>query len=497
MSLRGRLILLAAAAVAVAICIAAVGSYLAVRGELRGQIDDALETNADVLQSVAGPEGPGPPGTFERRLPTRIVKRLPQRLRERATGRIERLPGGEDQPDTPLPPGATMIFVQGISPQGKVDRLPSRGPSLPVTRADRQVAETGEGRVLADRDTNGEHLRVLTTPVGSDGAVQFARSLEGVDDVLARLRTVLALIVAGGIGLAALLAWLVSRRVIAPITELTEAAEHVSETEDLSRRIEISRRDEVGRLATRFNSMLDTLQGSRQALGRSVEAQRQLVADASHELRTPVASLRTDIETLIEHPELASGERLQALAEMDERIEELGALIADVIELARGDEPDGAVEDVRLDELVADAVERMRRMAPGRAFRTTLEPCVVEARPDRLSRAVNNLLDNARKYGPDGEPIEISVADGEVAVRDHGPGIPVRELNHVFDRFYRGAGARHQSGSGLGLAIVRQVAEASGGEARVENAPAGGAVFRLRLPAPAGGPNGDRAGSSL
>jgi two-component system, OmpR family, sensor histidine kinase MprB len=491
MSLRRRLILLCAAAVAVAICIAAVGSYVAVRGELRGQIDDALEANADALQRITGPEGPG---SFERGLPARVVERLPKRLRERA---MERLPGGGNGPDPPLPPGATMIVVQGISPGGKVGGPPARGPSLPVTSTDRQVAQTGEGRVLEDREVNGDHLRVLTAAVGRDGAVQFARSLEGVDDVLARLRIVLALIVAGGIGLAALLAWLVSRRVIAPITELTEAAEHVSETDDLSRRIEISRGDEVGRLATRFNAMLDTLRGSREALAASVEAQRQLVADASHELRTPVASLRTDIETLIEHPYLLADDRVRILTEIDRRIEELGALIADVIELARGDHPDGAVEDVRLDELVADAVVRMRRMAPGRVFETRLEPCVVEARPDRLARAINNLLDNARKYGPDATPIEVSVANGELVVRDHGPGIPARELNHVFDRFYRGHGARGESGSGLGLAIVRQVAEAHEGEVGVENAPSGGAVFRFWLPASPPSANGDGTSGSM
>jgi two-component system sensor histidine kinase MprB len=106
---------------------------------------------------------------------------------------------------------------------------------------------------------------------------------------------------------------------------------------------------------------------------------------------------------------------------------------------------------------------------------------VVEGRADRLSRAVNNLLDNARKYSPATQPIEVAVADREVTVRDHGPGIPPNELEHVFDRFYRGAGSRHEAGSGLGLAIVRQVADAHGGEVTVESAPATGTVFRLRL----------------
>jgi two-component system sensor histidine kinase MprB len=486
LSLRRRLILLSAGAVAIAICIAAVGSYVAVRAELRGQVDDSLDANADVLQRIAGPNGPG---SFERGLPAGIVKRLPRPLRERT---IERLPA-RGEANMPLPTGATMVLAQRISPYGKADRPLARGPALPITSADRRVAESGEGRVLTDREVDGEHLRVMTAAVGGEGAVQFARSLEGVDDVLARLRIVLALIVAGGIGLAALLAWLVSRRVIAPITDLSEAAEHVSATHDLSRRIATGREDEVGALAARFNAMLDTLQSSREALGNSVEAQRQLVADASHELRTPVASLRTDIETLIEHPYLPADDRGRILTEVDRRIEELGDLIADVIELARGEKRDDAAEDVRLDELVAAAVERIRSLAPGRTYETELEPSVVEARPDRLARAVNNLLDNAHKYSPEGEPIEVTVADGEVMVRDHGPGIPPRELDHVFDRFYRGAGARYESGSGLGLAIVRQVAEAHGGAVTVENSTGGGSVFRLRLAGAPPSGNGQRA----
>jgi two-component system, OmpR family, sensor histidine kinase MprB len=489
-SLRGRLILLAASAVAVAICAAAVGSYIAVRGELRGQVDDALSSNARAIQGVAGPKGPV---AMRGRLPDRLVERLPRPLRERFTKRI---PGPDVPPGGPPTLGGEALLVQFVPPRGTIDRPPG-AQRLPVTGTDRRIAETGGGTGLVDREVDGAHLRVLTAPVGKHGAIQLARSLDGIDDVLARLRIVLALIVLGGMGLAALLAWLVSRRVIAPITDLTRAAAHVSETEDLSRRIEVSRDDEVGRLALRFNAMLDTLQGSREALATSVEAQRQLVADASHELRTPVASLRTDIESLIKHPELPATDRLRTLTEADERAEELGALIADVIELARGDEPDGAAEDVRLDELVAAAVQRMGRLAPGVAFETTLAPCVVEARPDRLERAVNNLLDNARKYGGGSAPIEVTVADGELAVRDHGPGIPPGELNHVFDRFYRGVGTRGQSGSGLGLAIVRQVAETHGGDVEVENAPAGGAIFRLRLPHSPVQTNGDRPPSSV
>ena len=185
--------------------------------------------------------------------------------------------------------------------------------------------------------------------------------------------------------------------------------------------------------------MLASLEGSRAELAESVTAQRRLVADASHELRTPVASLRTDIEVLRDGGGLGEDERRRLLDSAEARTVELGALINDVIELARGDELSGERSDVRLDLLAAEAVERARRHAPEREFALALEPSVLEGRPDRLARAVNNLLDNAVKYAAAG-PIEVSVAGGELTVRDHGPGIPEGELPEVFERFHRGAG---------------------------------------------------------
>jgi two-component system sensor histidine kinase MprB len=126
-------------------------------------------------------------------------------------------------------------------------------------------------------------------------------------------------------------------------------------------------------------------------------------------------------------------------------------------------------------------VARLERLAPERPVEASLEQSVIEGRPDRIARAVNNLLDNANKYSPPGRPIEVAVAGGEVIVRDHGPGLADDELEHAFDRFWRGAGSRETAGSGLGLAIVRQVADSHGGEASVTNANGGGAEFRLRL----------------
>jgi two-component system sensor histidine kinase MprB len=224
--------------------------------------------------------------------------------------------------------------------------------------------------------------------------------------------------------------------------------------------------------------MLDTLE-------RSIAAQRQLVADASHELRTPITSLRTNIEVLAEAEALPADERARLLADVEEQTTELGMLVADLIELARGDSPSHEREDIRLDHLVREAVTRARRHAPGIRFEEELFPVVVDGTRERLARAVNNLLDNAAKHSPPGGVVEVRVDGGEVRVRDHGTGVGPEDLPHLFDRFYRGASSRGRPGSGLGLAIVRQVAEQHGGSVRAANAAGGGAEFVLALPAAA------------
>jgi two-component system, OmpR family, sensor histidine kinase MprB len=447
MSLRRRLALMAAASVAVAVVLASVVAYVAVRNELRSQVDEGLRSQASRIErGIAILQG---------RLPDSFPAPGPR--------------GG-------TPPGA----VQVIGPNGDIVRPAPF--EVPVPGPVPQVAAGETKTELRDEHADGVHLRVLTLSVGRQGAVQLASSLESTDHVLDRLRTILVLICLAGIGVAAVLSRLVTRAVLAPITDLTEAAEHVTQTSDLSRRIEGGGDDEVGRMAFRFNRMLDSLEASRSALDASVATQRQLVADASHELRTPITSLRTNIEVLLDDQPLGAEERAQLLHDVRGQSEELSELITDVIELARGEEPATHTQEVALDAVVGEAVERARRHAPGVTFVCALEPSVVQAVPERVGRAVNNLLDNAAKYGPPGSEVDVRVAGGVVSVRDHGPGIDEADLPHVFERFYRGASARGEQGSGLGLAIVRQVAVSHGGTVAVENAPGGGAVFRLVLP---------------
>jgi len=437
--LRRRMTIAVAVAVAIAVALAALVAYLAVRGSLRAEVDRALADqrfDRDVF-GLGGPPGRVPP--------------LPARR------------------------GGPTPYIQLIDAGDGLRVISTEGSPLPVEDRAREVAAGVSPQYYTDATVDGNHVRVLTVPVGNGLAFQFGRSLEPTDAVLARLRLILALVILGGVGLAVALGRVVSRNVVAPIASVTEAARHIAATEDLGRRIEVVTHDEVGELAQHFNAMLDTLE-------HSVAAQRQLVADASHELRTPITSLRTNIEVLAA-AELPADERARLLADVEEQTAELGMLVADLIELARGDEPRRESEDVRLDELVREAVTRAHRHAPGVRFETDLRPAVVEGARERLARAVNNLLDNAAKHSPPGGVVEVRVDTGGVRVRDHGGGIDPADLPHLFDRFYRGASARGRPGSGLGLAIVRQVAEQHGGSVRAVNAAGGGAEFVLALPA--------------
>jgi two-component system sensor histidine kinase MprB len=162
-------------------------------------------------------------------------------------------------------------------------------------------------------------------------------------------------------------------------------------------------------------------------------------------------------------------------------------LIGELTELARGAEQDAQLEEIRLDLLTADAIRRTERNHPEIPVQATLAATSMIGRPASLERAIGNLLDNAAKWSPAGSPIEVRLSDGELTVRDHGPGIAEEDVPHIFERFYRATSARGMPGSGLGLAIVRQVAEAHSGTIEAEPAEGGGTLMRLRLGSTNGG----------
>jgi two-component system, OmpR family, sensor histidine kinase MprB len=443
-SFRRRLILLTAAAVAIAVVLASAAAYLVVRDQLRDEVDTRLQ---NLFEQISIPQGLLLPGS----------------------------PAGDDVLVLPTGPlGSRDAFAQVVRPDGTVVRPRESRFRLPVDERVLEVARGQRKAFFSDATIGGIHARVYTAPLSTGDALQAVRPLEEVDSTLRNLAFALALISLGGIALAVWLGRLVARAALTPVKHLTQAAEHVARTRDLSRRIRADGTDELSRLGASFNTMLE-------ALAEAERSQRQLVADASHELRTPLTSIRTNIEVL------ASGmlpleERDRLLRDLVAQLDELTVLVADLVDLARGDEPEAGLEDVRLDTLVADAVDRARRHAADKVFFMELEPCLVEGVPGRLDRAVTNLLDNAAKWSPAGGQIEVRVREGEVSVRDHGPGIADSDLPYVFDRFYRAPAARGLPGSGLGLAIVRQVAESHGGSVAAERANGGGARMSLKLP---------------
>jgi two-component system sensor histidine kinase MprB len=435
-SFRARITLVAAAAVALAVAAGSLVTYLVTRDALRDQVDAALREQASDARVAAGPGG-----SFIVRLRT-------------------------------IPFGGASATAQ-IVPADETLPLPS-DRALPIGQRDREIA-SGSGDAYFEDDTvNGVHVRVFTTQVAPGLAVRFARSLEDTDQTLSHLRLILILVGVGGIAVAAGLGLAVAGAALAPVRRLTGAAERVTHTRDLSERIEATGDDELSRLAASFNTMLE-------ALSRSVGAQRQLVADASHELRTPLTSVRTNLELLASGKRMAAAERKRLLAEVVSQLDELGALVGDLVELARDGEHEEELADVRLDLLVENALERVARRHPEAVFESRLEATVVYGAAPRLDRAVTNLLENAAAWSPADTPITVTVRDGAVAVRDRGPGIPEDDLPHVFERFYRARDARGTPGSGLGLAIVRQVAEAHGGRASAERPKDGGALVRLEL----------------
>jgi two-component system sensor histidine kinase MprB len=315
---------------------------------------------------------------------------------------------------------------------------------------------------------------VYTERINTTTAVQVARPLTEVDDTLNRLRLLFLIISVVAVGAAATVGLVVARATLRPVRRLTEDAERIATTRNLRERTDQRQSGELGRLAVAFNTMLD-------ALTESVSAQRQLIADASHELRTPLTSARTNLEVIELHAELDPDARQRILGDAIGELKEMTQLIDELVELARGDAQAFTMSPTRLDLLAEDAVAAASRRT-GVEIRLETEPTVVKGAPDALTHAISNLVDNAVKWSPPGEPVEVSVADGTVCVRDHGPGIDPDDLAHVFDRFYRATAARTLPGSGLGLAIVKQVAEAHGGTITARASANGGASFTLQLP---------------
>ena len=445
MTFKTRLVLASAIAVAIAVLLASAGALVVARNALTSSTDTTLQNAAEALLSRPFVDTTDRTGAIEQ-----IVANNGSILVASPAGE---LPVNDDVKEVAA--GHQTTLYQNV----EIDKAPFRelAVTLPVGTA---IGGGGNSQILSET-----------------GALQLFVPLSGVNSQLTHLLLTLLAIAAIGVLIAVLLGLLVARTALRPLNAISDSVEDIAETTDLSQRLEEGRADELGRLRRAFNRLFA-------AVERSEDQQRQLVLDASHELRTPLTSLRTNTEVLKRVDELDPDTRAQLLDDVLTQLTELTTLVGDLAELARGEHQVEPPTRFRLDQLVDDLVAVDATHARTRSIEivANLDACWVKARRDRLARAIGNLIDNAIKWSPDGGEIEVTVADGVVEVRDHGPGIATEDLPKIFDRFYRSPEARAMPGSGLGLAIVSQVVAEEGGSVAAQQAEGGGALLRLELP---------------
>lgn len=439
MSFRTRVTVAASLAVLVAVLATSLSVYVLVRRDLREQIDESLRRTSEEM-------------TRAPLAATRLAVHNAHRVDDR--------------------------YVEYTDADG--DSLSaSHAPRLATP--DEVLSARGEAdRAFYDADLDGTPFRVLATPLPDGGVLKLGRSLEEVNETLHRLALILAGLATTGLGIAIVIGRAVAAAAVKPVQRLSFAAEAIASTGDLSHSIPVAGGDELGALATNFNAML-------RALDTSLAQQRQLVADAAHELSTPLASVRTNVEVLRRVDELEPWERHQLIDDVVAQTAELTRLVSDLVELARGDGDEHETAEIDLGQIAEEVVAAAQRSYPNIVFRLRTRPSRVVGSSRRVARAVANLVDNAAKWSPPGGTVTIDAGDATVTVQDAGPGIAAEDLPHIFDRFYRSAASRSLPGSGLGLAIVKQVADAHGGRVEASAGPDGvGTRLALHLRRAAG-----------
>jgi two-component system, OmpR family, sensor kinase len=379
---------------------------------------------------------------------------------------------------------------------GLIAGVPPRVPAAVVVEANEQgrsVATVAAAGLAPGGGNEPPALRVVArkwASTSAGGVVVAGQSTAFVNNQIAGIRAFLLIAAIVTLMVVAVVSWLVAGRAVRPLVTLAEATADIGTTGDLSKRIALSRsRDEVGRLSTSFNTMLERLQSAQAELAAALAAQQRFVADASHELRTPLSTIRTNAEFLRERPDATAGDRADAIADVVSEAERMSRLVDGLLVLARADA--GVAVERRPVDLRAVATEEARRArAPGRARDETQDAQVtaegsalVSGDPEALGRAVRILLDNAFRHGRPPVGITVSKRDGRIhlEVRDAGPGLPQGSEERIFERFYRADPARTGEGTGLGLSIARAIIEAHGGTIRATSQD--GAVVTMELPA--------------
>ncbi|WP_406103932.1 HAMP domain-containing histidine kinase [Streptomyces sp. NBC_01003] len=474
-SVRARATLGATLVVAVALLAAGASVLLALRSNLTDQASSEAESSArKVAVSIAtgtAPNGLDLPDGDD--TPVQVVDSDGRLLA--ASEDLERISGTGSPAVKPVTP--PVDDDGGDDDDGGSDRHGGKGAE-DDSYAYGEIAddaERSEGSATVDGETRDYRFAALEVKKTRQGdlTVYAGASLSAEQSAVGTALTVMLIGFPVLLGVVAAVTWLVTRRALRPVEGIRSEMSAITASQDLARRVpEPGTHDEVARLARTTNETLA-------ALETSVERQRRFVADASHELRSPIASLRTQLEVGAAHPELLDVDG--AVADTV-RLQELAAGLLLLARLDAGERPGEARVD-----LAALAGEELSQRPAGRvAVRTRLEPVEVAGSRSQLARVVGNLLDNAQRHAR--SRVDIAArAEGPwavVEVGDDGAGVPEAERERIFERFVRldDARARDDGGAGLGLAIARDVAVRHGGALTVRSSPAGGALFELRLP---------------
>jgi two-component system sensor histidine kinase MprB len=443
MTLRWRIALLLALVALGVGASAATAAYLSTASQLRSSVDDTLRARAVAVNGFEGGRGGGHPDDGH--------------------------DGGCPNPGELSPASAAQL----VDDDGQVTSCIEGGVTLPFTEGDRDL--DGDTASIRTVHIDGATYRVLSTPWHDGGTLQIGRSLAESDALLDRLRLQLLAFVLIAIVVAAALGWVIATRLARPIVRLRDATHRIATTLDLSTPVDVTATGEVGSLAASFTTMVA-------AVRQSQEQQRRLVSDASHEMRTPLTSLRGNVELLGRIELLPAAERHEVVTDVLEDVDELAVLLGELVDLASDLGAAEAEEPVHLGDLArAVAARTLRRN--GRTI--TVEdsaPRELRGRPRQLERAISNLVENAVKYSEPETPIDVVIDAGSVTVRDRGRGIAPVDVDHVFDRFYRAVDVRSEPGSGLGLAIVHEIVRTHGGTAFARTREGGGAEVGFVLP---------------
>jgi heavy metal sensor kinase len=369
---------------------------------------------------------------------------------------------------------------------GRDDDLNIALPALHVIPTGETMLQT----VVEEGDDDDRHRlglrRVTIHPHDATYIVVAGSSLEPTDEELESLRDILAYIVPIALVLAGIGGWFLARQSLSPVVAMVDRARKMS-AENLSGRLPVANpRDELGRLAETFNDLLGRLE-------TSMTTQRQFMADASHELRTPVATTRTAAHVALQQPHRDEREYRETLAIIEQQAARLSRIVDDMFTLARADAGSYPIRRTQmyLDELVEEVVRAARVLAVMKDVTIELETtnsAAFAGDEDLVRRLVANLLDNAVRHAPAGSAVHLDlrkVGDSyAISVTDCGPGIPAEIQNRIFERFYRGDAARVRSdgGAGLGLALARWIANVHGGDVTLLQSAELGTTFRALLP---------------